>query len=249
MKFPQQLFFLNLQTRKLFTFVSDLKKVILHLCLGGGEGSPPESALPHCLLVFFLRQLLPCPAGGYVELDRRAASTNLFLPSAALLMSPEGVRLLPIFGMYPPHLSEEYLVRILNFESYRWRASPAWAASWLHAADGGSCKRGEWFTQESIPKHEVALSLAGTLAPQITCCSFNKQINPLESKSRELNLQTIKINLPVKKQRANVKVMQRRIFAAPSGSFGSLRFSFCQCWKELDATPSPTSTSTQSNFL
>lgn len=189
-----EILLLNPQTRKLFTFVSDLRKVILHLCLGGGEGSCPESALPHCLLVFFLHQPLPCPAGGCVEWDRRAASTNLFLPSAALLMSPEGVWLLPIFGMYPPHISEEYLVRILNFASYRWRASPAWAASWLHAADGGNCKRGKWFTQESIPKHEVALSLAGTLAPQITCCSFDKQINPLDSalvvsKSREPNLQ------------------------------------------------------------
>lgn len=71
------------------------------------------------LSVFSLRQQSPCPipvlqTGGGVEWDRRAASTNLF-PSAVWLISPVGVQLLPAYGMYPPHPSEEIFVRDHGF--------------------------------------------------------------------------------------------------------------------------------------
>lgn len=63
---------------------------------------------------FFLRQqsTFPVPVlqtGGGVEWDHRAASTNLF-PSAAWLIRPVGVQLFPASGMYPPQLSEEFLL-------------------------------------------------------------------------------------------------------------------------------------------
>lgn len=93
--------------------------------LGSGFGwvpDPSQSVGPHSLLVFSLRQQSPCPVpvhqtGGGVEWDHRAASTNLF-PSAAWLISPVGVQLLPASGMYPPHLSEEFFVRILGFAEW-----------------------------------------------------------------------------------------------------------------------------------
>lgn len=110
--------------------VEYLREVVVHLIFGKvfwGRGfvwvpDPRQSAGPHSLLVFSLRQQSPYPVpvhqtGGGVEWDHRAASTNLF-PSAAWLISPVGDQLLPASGMYPPQLSEEFFVRMLGFAQW-----------------------------------------------------------------------------------------------------------------------------------
>lgn len=91
------------------TSIYDLGNVFFWsgFCVGAGP-------LELSLVVFSLRQQSPYPVpvhqtGGGVEWDHWAASTNLF-PSAAWLMSPVGAQLLPASGMYPPQLSEEFLL-------------------------------------------------------------------------------------------------------------------------------------------
>lgn len=117
----------SLKPYRCIFLVEYLREVVVHLIFGKvfwGLGfvwvpDPHQSAGPHSLLVFSLRQqsLYPVPVhqtGGGVEWDHRAASTNLF-PSAAWLISPVGDQLLPASGMYPPQLSEEFFVRMLGF--------------------------------------------------------------------------------------------------------------------------------------
>lgn len=67
---------------------------------------------------------MPVPqTGAGVESDHRAASTNHF-PSAAWLISPPGVQLLPASILHPPHLSEDVVCLDLFYAARQHEQTP-----------------------------------------------------------------------------------------------------------------------------